>query len=279
MYLRARFYSPDIARFVSKDEWEGDINQPMSFNKWLYVNGNPINYSDPSGYRPCVMVKENTNKDRYCWLDKGGFIDTHHLYGGYKMARDLIEKLLPARFGKENAALPLSQTLIGPVRFPLTYKTSLPSSGLPRAELIQVALGIYMDFQYRYEGAQGVDPRCWWSWLNKKVPHCSSFSNEDLISDYLGFVLYAKHNELGGSDDTGSFNQMITLLGGGEAHDEPFPGILGGLSQMESLNYDFFLFHVLVGCDPSVGHYVQRPLSSISSVLIIEPKLEYWTYP
>jgi RHS repeat-associated protein len=50
VYLRARYYSPVQGRFVSKDVWEGNYNNPLSLNRWGYVEGNPINYSDPSGY-------------------------------------------------------------------------------------------------------------------------------------------------------------------------------------------------------------------------------------
>ncbi len=49
VYLRARYYSPAQGRFVSRDVWEGDYNNPLSLNKWAYVYGNPINYTDPSG--------------------------------------------------------------------------------------------------------------------------------------------------------------------------------------------------------------------------------------
>ncbi|NMC13259.1 MAG: RHS repeat-associated core domain-containing protein [Chloroflexi bacterium] len=49
VYLRARYYSPVQGRFVSRDVWEGDYNNPLSLNKWGYVEGNPINYTDPSG--------------------------------------------------------------------------------------------------------------------------------------------------------------------------------------------------------------------------------------
>ncbi len=49
VYLRARYYSPAQGRFVSKDVWEGDYNNPLSLNRWGYVEGNPINYIDPSG--------------------------------------------------------------------------------------------------------------------------------------------------------------------------------------------------------------------------------------
>jgi len=49
IYLRARFYAPSIGRFLTRDTWNGDANSPMSFNKWGYVEGNPINRVDPTG--------------------------------------------------------------------------------------------------------------------------------------------------------------------------------------------------------------------------------------
>jgi RHS repeat-associated protein len=50
VYLRARYYAPEAGRFVSKDVWQGDYSQPLSLNRWNYVEGNPINRIDPSGY-------------------------------------------------------------------------------------------------------------------------------------------------------------------------------------------------------------------------------------
>lgn len=34
---------------MSRDTWNGDANLPMSYNRWAYTNGNPVNYTDPSG--------------------------------------------------------------------------------------------------------------------------------------------------------------------------------------------------------------------------------------
>jgi hypothetical protein len=42
-------YAPASGRFNTKDSWQGDYNRPMSYNAWLYVYANPINYIDPSG--------------------------------------------------------------------------------------------------------------------------------------------------------------------------------------------------------------------------------------
>jgi RHS repeat-associated protein len=50
--LRARYYDPSMGRFLNKDTWTGDANQPMSYNGWEYVYGNPVNLTDPSGQVP-----------------------------------------------------------------------------------------------------------------------------------------------------------------------------------------------------------------------------------
>ena len=47
-YLRARYYQPSTGTFLSRDTWAGNANQPMSYNKWKYTNGNPVNFADPS---------------------------------------------------------------------------------------------------------------------------------------------------------------------------------------------------------------------------------------
>jgi RHS repeat-associated protein len=52
IYLRARYYNPSDGRFLSRDTWAGDINNPLSLNRWMYVEGNPVNYVDPTGMKP-----------------------------------------------------------------------------------------------------------------------------------------------------------------------------------------------------------------------------------
>jgi RHS repeat-associated protein len=52
VYLRARYYASNDGRFLSRDTWAGDMARPMSYNAWLYVHGNPVNYADPLGLYP-----------------------------------------------------------------------------------------------------------------------------------------------------------------------------------------------------------------------------------
>ena len=66
-YLRARYYNTGIGRFLTRDTWEGDYNNPLSLNRWVYVEGNPVRYSDPSGHTvfvcPCGFTKEGHCKE------------------------------------------------------------------------------------------------------------------------------------------------------------------------------------------------------------------------
>jgi RHS repeat-associated protein len=62
-YLRARFYASNTGRFLTRDTWGGDDNNPMSYNLWNYTQSNPINYTDPSGNVPCSMLPPGERPD------------------------------------------------------------------------------------------------------------------------------------------------------------------------------------------------------------------------
>jgi len=55
-YLRARYYDPSVGRFVTKDSWGGSMRDPVSQNKYLYANGNPVMWNDPGGLMPVSAV-------------------------------------------------------------------------------------------------------------------------------------------------------------------------------------------------------------------------------
>lgn len=48
-HMRARYYRPDLRRFVSLDPLTGEVNDPQSLNRYAYVKGNPIVLVDPMG--------------------------------------------------------------------------------------------------------------------------------------------------------------------------------------------------------------------------------------
>ena len=50
IYLRARYYDPEIGRFISRDTVTGTANDPLSLNLYTYCRNNPIPLNDPDGH-------------------------------------------------------------------------------------------------------------------------------------------------------------------------------------------------------------------------------------
>ncbi len=55
IYLRARYYDPQIGRFTSLDVEEGNIAIPLEMNRYVYCLNNPIKYVDPYGEFPLAI--------------------------------------------------------------------------------------------------------------------------------------------------------------------------------------------------------------------------------
>jgi RHS repeat-associated protein len=49
-YLRQRFYDTSSGRFGRMDKYEGDAFSPLTLNRYIYTNANPIMGTDPSGF-------------------------------------------------------------------------------------------------------------------------------------------------------------------------------------------------------------------------------------
>lgn len=58
-YLRARYYDPRNARFLSEDTYAGDPSDPLSLNLYTYCANNPILYIDPTGHIYTEWDREN----------------------------------------------------------------------------------------------------------------------------------------------------------------------------------------------------------------------------
>ena len=53
-YMRARYYNPEIKRFINQDVLTGSIIDSPSLNRYAYVEGNPISLADPFGLSPAI---------------------------------------------------------------------------------------------------------------------------------------------------------------------------------------------------------------------------------
>lgn len=68
-YMRARYYRPEVARFMSLDQLAGSADKPQSLNRYAYVLGNPVMGVDPSGLVPSGVASMNT-AERKEWIRK-----------------------------------------------------------------------------------------------------------------------------------------------------------------------------------------------------------------
>ena len=71
---------------MTKDKWGGNSNQPMTFNRWNYVQSNPTNLIDPSGYRGCTREPPSKNSEYIetnvaPFLKKWNWLDTYTAAG------------------------------------------------------------------------------------------------------------------------------------------------------------------------------------------------------
>ena len=50
MYYNARYYDPALGTFISPDSMVPGAGQVINYNRFLYVRGNPLKYTDPTGH-------------------------------------------------------------------------------------------------------------------------------------------------------------------------------------------------------------------------------------
>ena len=50
VYLRARYYEPSVGRFITRDTYTGESNEPLSLHLYTYCANDGVNMVDPSGH-------------------------------------------------------------------------------------------------------------------------------------------------------------------------------------------------------------------------------------
>ena len=61
-YLNARYYDPKNGRFITRDTYRGEINEPSSLHLYAYCANDPINYTDPSGHGKLSIIRSMAKK-------------------------------------------------------------------------------------------------------------------------------------------------------------------------------------------------------------------------
>ena len=73
LYYNARYYDPALGTFISPDSLVPDAGMVVDYNRFLYARGNPLKYSDPTGYTT-EALREWEAKNRW-YNARGWFFD------------------------------------------------------------------------------------------------------------------------------------------------------------------------------------------------------------
>ena len=63
--MRARYYGPELRRFINADILHGDISDSTSLNRYAYANGNPVSFVDPFGLSVDERRSSKTSTNYY----------------------------------------------------------------------------------------------------------------------------------------------------------------------------------------------------------------------
>lgn len=97
-YLRARYYNPDVMRFITEDSYLGNNTDPLSLNLYTYCHNNPLTFIDPSG-----NSVENVTRTVARWLignpvnnwfTKHGWFKNLFYEAGFVRTKDLNGKYI-----------------------------------------------------------------------------------------------------------------------------------------------------------------------------------------
>ena len=71
-YLRARYYSSTVGRFVTRDPLGEDTMSPWSLHSYVYGHGDPVNRTDPSGLFDSMLDISVANTVLSEWVVRSG---------------------------------------------------------------------------------------------------------------------------------------------------------------------------------------------------------------
>jgi len=96
-YAQQRYYRPGLGRFNRVDPWEGDPLRPITLNKYLYANGNPLAFIDPDGRASRWVSEDEIPHGASYWaINRGGRVqywntsaDAYSDASNYQIARGM----------------------------------------------------------------------------------------------------------------------------------------------------------------------------------------------
>ena len=99
IYMRARYYAPELRRFINADILAGDIASGITLNRYAYANGNPVSMIDPKGLAAergaaanNVKLLSNTDQDLFISASIPDWGEPNSYTSWYNGNGDLMER-------------------------------------------------------------------------------------------------------------------------------------------------------------------------------------------
>jgi RHS repeat-associated protein len=209
MYLRARWYDDVSGRFTQKDPLD-----TAAF--YRYANDNPLRFTDPSGLIPEYDLIGDIRDVRaelrngqyievgYQYSCNCGWIDWGHAISGMLKGTSLASQILSRLKGEVDWGLYRNWTGERGIRV-TSYDPIWGTQPLPGLDRVAVVSEDKLHLYSTYIGgnifmAQSKDYEAFQSWGTKIVGGQSDFSEEDLPSNWIGFYMASRMEQLGGDE-------------------------------------------------------------------------------
>jgi hypothetical protein len=181
-------------------------------NGWNYVECKPINLVDPTGRIP--EPNFGSEKGQYEYSCNCGWIDWTHVHSGWDLTDNIFKKIKGVQGRRDGptagtfiVSVPEHGDMFATITGNIQVSTAL---GDRTPVFYNVSLGIYIDLQDLLENYQsGNGPILYLPMIN-----ISGFSQEDLMSDLLGFYIsHQEDNKAPHPDPKGSIRRMCEVVG------------------------------------------------------------------
>ena len=73
VYLRARYYEPGVGRFITRDTYTGESDEPLSLHLYTYCANDGVNMVDPSGHMYGYSYKDSNGQihtEGFEWISR-----------------------------------------------------------------------------------------------------------------------------------------------------------------------------------------------------------------
>ena len=111
-FMRARYYEPQLMRFIQKDAVSGNMINTQSLNRYAYVMGNPIQFVDPGGKILPIILAAGAGVATEIALDwaTGEFNPLEDNWGTY-LENNWVDLSVAAVLGSAGKAFQLAKEL------------------------------------------------------------------------------------------------------------------------------------------------------------------------